>query len=174
LRVSIVERQPVALALKVNANGTDRTVVCVDDDGLMFGDSSHWRGKPWPPLISGLAESGEEAKDKNRRWITMYKRLIAELDQGGAPLSGNVGEIQFDEDEGARLRLADKHEWVLVGTEDFRTRLNVALDILAAVGRSDLEMLNVLRIGDAERLLNGKINYLNVKDPKRPIVGLDE
>jgi hypothetical protein len=52
--------------------------------------------------------------------------------------------------------------------------LNVALDILAAIGRKDLETLNVLRIGDAERLLNGKINYVNVNDPKRPVIGLDE
>src|SRR5262245_7051956 len=55
LRVSIVERQPVALALKGNVNAGDRSVVCVDVEGVMFGDSSHWRGKPWPPLISGLA-----------------------------------------------------------------------------------------------------------------------
>src|SRR5262245_53135401 len=51
LRVSVIERQPVALALKGDINARDRSVVCVDDDGVMFGDSSHWRAKPWPPLI---------------------------------------------------------------------------------------------------------------------------
>jgi POTRA domain, FtsQ-type/Cell division protein FtsQ len=177
LRVSVIERRPVALALKgdINARGRDRSVVCVDDDGVMFGDSSHWRGKPWPPLISGLAEDGsEDAKKKNHGWIVMYKRLIAELDQTEPPLSSRIDEIHFDEDTGARLRLKDKHEAVLVGKEDFRTKLNVALDILAAVNSGDLDKLNLLRIGDAERLLNGKINYLNVNDPKRPVVGLDE
>jgi hypothetical protein len=104
----------------------------------------------------------------------MYKRLIAELDQTEPPLSSRIDEIHFDEDTGARLRLKDKHEAVLVGKEDFRTKLNVALDILAAVNSGDLDKLNLLRIGDAERLLNGKINYLNVNDPKRPVVGLDE
>ena len=68
----------------------------------------------------------------------------------------------------------DEPVGVLVGTEDFRTRLNVALDILAAVSRKDLDTLNVLRIGDAERLLSEKINYVNVNDPKRPVVGFNE
>ena len=175
LRVSIIERQPVALALKGDVNARDRSVVCVDDEGVMFGDSSHWRGKPWPPLISGLAEDGgEDAKQINRHWIAMYKRLMAELDQTEPPLSSRIDEIFFDKDAGVRLRLAEKREAVLIGQEDFRTRLNVALDILAAIGRKDLDALNVLRIGDAERLFGGKINYVNVNDPKRPIVGLDE
>jgi len=175
LRVSVIERQPVALALKGDVNARDRSVVCVDDEGVMFGGSSHWRVKPWPPLISGLAEDGgEDAKQVNRHWIAMYKRLMEELDQTKPPLSSRIDEIFFDKDAGVRLRLAEKREVVLIGQEDFRTRLNVALDILAAIGRKDLDALNVLRIGDAERLFGGKINYVNVNDPKRPIVGLDE
>src|SRR5262249_56552010 len=82
LRVSIIERQPVALALKGDINARDRSVVCIDDEGVMFGDSSHWRGKPWPPLISGLAEdAGEDASRPNRHWLCTYTRLMAELDQ---------------------------------------------------------------------------------------------
>lgn len=175
LRVSIVERQPVALARRGGAGADDQSsVVCVDDEGVMFGDSSYWRVRPWPPLISGLAESGEDAREINRQWIMTYKRLMADLDQTEPPLSSRIDQVIFDKDLGVRLRLADKRESVLVGREDFRIRLNVALDILAAVNRKDLEALNVLRISDAERLLNGTINYLNVTDPKRPIVGLDE
>ncbi len=175
LRVSVIERQPVALALKGDINARDRSVVCVDDEGVMFGDSSHWRGKPWPPLISGLSEDGgEDAKQMNRHWIATYKRLMAELDQTEPPLSSRIDEVFFDKDAGVRLRLAEKREVVLIGKEDFRTRLNIALDILAAIGRKDMDALNVLRIGDAERLLGGKINYVNVNDPKRPVVGLDE
>jgi len=168
LRVTIVERQPVALARKGNS------VVCVDDEGVMFGDSTHWRGK-MPPVLSGLAENGENASEKNRQWIMTYKRLMAELDQGDPPRSSLIDEIHFDEDQGVRLTLADKREAVLIGKEDFRTRLNVALDVLDAVRSKNAEALNVLRIGDAERLLSGaKIAYLNVTDPKRVIVGLDE
>jgi len=168
LRVSVVERRPVALARR------DSSVVCVDDDGVMFGDrTSHWRGGD-VPLISGLAEGGEGAQDINRRLISIYKKLMADLDQGEPPLSSQIDEIRFDKDEDVRLVLTGNRGAVLVGKEDFRIRLNVALDILAAISRKDLETLNVLRIGDAERLLSGKINYVNVNDPKRPIIGLDE
>lgn len=176
LRVSIVERQPVGLALKGNLNAGARSVVCVDDQGVMFGDSSYWRGKPWPPLISGLAEDdGADAKEKNRQWIMMYKRLMAEFDQTQPPVSSRIGEIQFDEDQGVRLILTDSKLGVLIGKEDFRIRLNLALDILDAIKRKDLDTLNVLRISDAERLLSGaKIGYLNVTDPKHLVVGFDE
>lgn len=169
LRVSIIERHPVALARR-----SDSSVVCVDDDGIMFGAAKNWRKTPSPPPINGLAESGEDANEVNRHWIAMYKELMAELDQTEPQLSSQIDEIFFDKDAGARLVLINKRGAVLVGKEDFRTRLNVALDILAAIGRKDLDTLNVLRIRDAERLLSEKINYVNVIDPKRPIVGLDE
>jgi POTRA domain-containing FtsQ-type protein/merozoite surface protein (SPAM) len=168
LRVSVVERQPVALARR-----NDSSIVCVDDEGVMFGSASNWRGGATPPPINGLAEGVEDVEDVNRHWLMMYKRLKAEL-EADPPLWSNVDEIFFDKGDVVRLMLTEKRGWVLVGSEDFRTRLNVALDILAAVGRKDLDTLNVLRIGDAERLLNGKINYVNVNDPKRPVIGLDE
>src|SRR5215470_9680025 len=115
LRVSIVERQPVALALKGDKNTGERSVVCVDDEGVMFGDGSHWRGRPWPPLISGLAESGDDAKEINRQWIMMYKRLMAELDQTQPPMSSRIDEIRFDKDQGVALTLTDSRVAVRIG-----------------------------------------------------------
>ncbi len=168
LRVSVIERRPVALARR-----SDSSVVCVDDDGMMFGDARLWRGGPMPPPINGLAEGGEDAKAINRQWIAMYKKLMADLNQSDPPLSSQIDEIIF-KDDGVRLALTEKRGMVVIGNEDFRTRLNIALDILAAISNKDLNALNVLRISDAERLLNGKINYVNVNDPKRPVVGLDE
>jgi hypothetical protein len=168
LRVSVIERQPVALARR-----SDSSIVCVDDDGVMFGAASNWRGGLTPPPINGLAEGGEDVQEMNRHWLIMYGKLMAEL-QAEPPLWSNVDEIFFDKGDVVRLMLTDRRGWVLLGSEDFRTRLNVALDILAAISRKDLDTLNVLRIGDAERLLNGKINYVNVNDPKRPVIGLDE
>src|SRR5262249_46547469 len=155
LRVSIVERQPVALARRGDS------IVCVDDEGVMFGDSAHWRGKK-PPVVRGGARTGENAKRKKRRGIMTKKKMMGGTDQSEPPLSSRIDEIHFDEDQGVRLTLADKREAVLIGKEDFRTRLNAALDVLDAVRRKDAEALNVLRISDAERLLGGaRIAYLN-------------
>jgi hypothetical protein len=169
LRVSVIERQPVALARR-----SDSSIACVDDEGVMFGAASNWHGGATPPPINGLAEGGEDSKEMNRHWLMMYKKLMAELDQAEPPLSSHVDEIFFDKGDVVRVMLTEKRGWVMLGSDDFRTRLNVALDILAAVNHKDLDTLNVLRIGDAERLLNGKINYVNVNDPKRPVIGLDE
>lgn len=170
LRVVIVERKPAALARR-----SDGSVVCVDDEGMIFGDNSYWRAKKTPPLISGISESAENPNEKNRQLIMMYKRLLAELDQSEPALSSRVDEVHFDEDEGLRLTLADSRIAVLIGREDFRTRLNAALDVLDAVRSRNAETLNILRISDAERLLSGaRIAYLNATDPKRVIVGLDE
>jgi len=169
LRIVIVERQPVALARR-----SDGSVACVDDEGVMFGDSSLWRGKAPPPLISGL-EEGDRASETNRQYVMTYRRLLADLDQTEPPLSSKVDEVYFDKDQGVRLILADSRVAVLIGAEDFRARLNAALDVLDAVGNKDADKLNVLRISDAERLLSGvRIAYLNATDPKRVIVGLDE
>src|SRR5262249_3458176 len=128
-----------------------------------------------PPITSGRRKNAAKEKKKTRHWIMTYKRLMAEFDQTQPPVSSRIGEIQFDEDQGVRLVLADSKLGVLIGKEDFRIRLNVALDILDAIKRKDLETLNVLRISDAERLLSGaKIGYLNVSNPNHLVVGFDE
>lgn len=170
LRVTIQERQPVALAIK-----RDGAVVCVDDEGHVFGDQSAWRGKTIPPVIKGLAENGDRLGDINRQWIMTYRALIADLDQNEPPLSSRIDTVEFHEDRGVQVTLADSNVTVLLGKGDYRTRLNAALDVVEAVRKKDGESLHVLRIADAERLLSGvRIAYLNVTDPNRIVVGLDE
>src|SRR5262249_10309553 len=62
LRVTIVERQPVALALKGSVNSGERSVVCVDGEGGMFGDSSYWRGRA--RAVGGWGGGGMGGKDR--------------------------------------------------------------------------------------------------------------
>jgi cell division septal protein FtsQ len=170
LRVVITEREPYALARR-----SDGSVACVDRDGYMFGDPSLFKSKPMMPLINGLAESGENAAEINRQRMLSYQKLITELDGSQPPLSSRIDEAVFDEVQGVRVILADSRVAVFLGKEDFRMRLNAALDVLDAIRRQDAENLNVLRIGDAEKLLSGaKISYLNATNPKRVVVGLDE
>jgi cell division septal protein FtsQ len=171
MRVIIKERTPSALARR-----RDGSVVCVDTDGSLFGNRSLFKTTPSPPLISGLKEEhAESALEINRRRIETYEKLIAELKGSPEPLIPRIEEINFDDDQGARIILADSRIVVVLGNEDFRKRLNAALDLLDAVRRGDAEHLNVLRIGDAEKLLSGaKIAYLNATIPNRVVVGLEE
>ncbi len=170
LRVTISERTPIAVARLADGN-----TACIDEEGALFGNQDTWRGKAIPPLIKGVAEDGDRKNDVNRQLVLTYKRLIEELDQNEPPLSSRIDEVTFDPDQGVRLSLANSSIIVLLGRNDFRARLNAALDVIEAVNRRDEERLNIMRISDAERLLSGvPIKYLNVTDPSRVVVGLDE
>lgn len=169
LHVVIKEREPFALARRGDK------LVCVDRNGMMFGDESLLGGKNIPPTIKGLMESGENIADHNRKILMLYQQLLKELDNAEPQLSHRIDEVIFDEDMDIRLVLKDSRIIVMLGQEDFRTRLNAALDVLDAVRRKDAEALQVLKIEDAQRLLGGsRIAYLNATIPKRVIVGLAE
>lgn len=169
IHVTIKEREPYTLA-----RFQDR-LVCVDRNGVMFGNEQLLKGTNIPPIISGLVESGDKSEDANRQRMMMYQQLLRELDGVEPPLSSRIDEVIFDEEKNIRLILKDQQVAVLVGQDDFRTRLNAALDVLDAIRRKDPEALQVLKIEDAQKLLDGsKVAYLNATIPKRVIVGLAE
>lgn len=168
IHVTIKEREPFTLAR------LEDRVVCVDLNGVMFGDEQLLKGSSLP-VINGLMASGDKSKDENRQRMMMYRQLLNELDGVEPQLSSRIDEVIFDEQREIRLILKDQQVAVLVGQEHFRERLNAALDVLEAIRRRDPQALQVLKIEDAEKLLaGGKIAYLNATIPKRVIVGLAE
>ncbi len=170
LRVVIKEREPYALARR-----GDGRVVCVDRNGSMFGDQSLLGSQPVLPIVTGLVEAGERAEEINRARLWTYQKLLSELDGQSPQLSSRIDEVIFDDITGLRVILVDSRIAVYLGREDYRVRLNAALDVLDAVRRKDVDALNVLRVSDAEKLLSGaKIEYLNSTIPKRVVVGLDQ
>src|SRR5262249_22135614 len=90
LRVRIVERTPIAIVRLAN-----ESAACVDANGTIFGDLNTWRGQIVPPIIRGLAESGDRKEEINRQWIEIYRRLIADLDQNEPSLSLRIDEVIF-------------------------------------------------------------------------------
>jgi cell division septal protein FtsQ len=179
--VTITERVPYALARR-----EDGSVQCVDQEGSLFGTASLFKIRPLPPLIRGLREvlpdqvnqpdqSTQDAGSFNRERLAGYQTLMADLDRIEPPLSVQIDEIYFDDVEGVRVLLADTQTAVFLGREDFRRRLNAALDILDAVKRKDLESLRLLRLGDAERLMSDRrIRYVNATNPNRIMIGFDD
>ncbi len=170
--VTLKEREPYALAK------TSRGTQYVDKNGIIFGqpgDMSLLKGQSIPPGVSGLLESGDNWQEANRQRMLRYQHVIRELDNAEPQLSSRIDEVIFDDEMNIRLMLRDSQVVVLVGDEDFRTRLNAALDVLDAVRRKDAESLQVLKIEDAQKLLGGsRIAYINATIPKRVIVGLAE
>jgi cell division septal protein FtsQ len=171
LRVKINEREPYALLRR-----SDNSVVWIDRDGTVLGDHSRFNREIVPPVISGLAEGvTSKVQEANQRHLDLYQQLLAELDGQKPPLSPQVDEVIFDGGDGLKLRVHEGRVAVLVGTKDFRKRLEEALRILEAVERKDISALQLMKISDAERLLSGKpIAYINTTVPGRAIVGLAE
>lgn len=167
--VVIKEREPFALARR------GEKLVCVDRNGTMFGDASLLKGNV-PPLVRGLIDSGENIIEENRRRLMLYQQLLNDLDNAEPKLSPRIDEVVFDDELNLSLILKDSRVVVRIGQEDFRTRLNAALDVLDAIRRKDAQALQVLKIEDAERLLSStsRVAYLNATIPKRVIVGLAE
>lgn len=167
--VVIKEREPFALARR------GENLVCVDRNGVMFGDASLLKGVNVPPVVKGLIDSGENIIEENRRRLMLYQQLLSDLDTAEPRLSPRIDEVIFDDELNLSLILKDSGIVVRIGQEDFRTRLNAALDVLDAIRRKDAQALQVLKIEDAERLLgNNRVAYLNATIPKRVIVGLAE
>jgi cell division septal protein FtsQ len=178
LKIVIEEREPVALARRGDSRA-ESEVVCVDREGIMFGDQSICRSKSELPLINGLEEGGDGATARNQQRLAVYQKLLSDLDGAEPRLSSRVEEVYFDQAQGIRVTIEapDKESVIAVflGKEEFRIRFNAALDVLDAINRQDAEALNVLRISDAEKLLSGaRISYLNATTPKRVVVGLEE
>lgn len=171
LRVKISERAPFVLARRSN-----NALVWLDRDGTALGERGVFKLEPAPPVVSGLAEGpGAEVMETNRHHLLLYQGLLADLDRQEPKLSPRIDEVLFTEGPGVKLRLAGQKVLVLVGTQDFRARLQAALAVLEAVERRDADALKLFKITDAERLFSGKpIAYLNATLKDRVIVGLAE
>ncbi len=170
LRVTIHEREPVA-----PWHTPSNSVVWVDQEARSLGELDFNQMQNVPPIINGLEEgTGEDVKAANRRRMELYKKLLNELDQGGAKLSEEIDEVSLKDVQGVRLHLLKRKVSVMVGGTDFRPRLEKAIKVLDAIERKDLSALGFFKIADAEKLVNGnRISYLNVTHPERVIVGLE-
>lgn len=167
--VTIRERVPFALARL-----QDR-LVCVDTNGVMFGNESLMRGMKIPPVISGLLTGGENLAEANRIRMMIFQQVLNDLDSGTPQLSPRVDEIIFDEDVNARLVLRDSRTIVLVGSEAFRARLETALKVIEAHRQGDSNTLKSLRVSNVAQLItcrSCRLAYLNVALPDAVIASL--
>lgn len=170
LRVTITEREPFALARRRSG-----AVVWVDRDGLALGERTKFKVNSIPPIISGLLEGdNDEIKEANCEKLKVYEQLMTALDSEGTKLSEKMDEIILDDPNELEIRLLEKRIRVQLGEANYRSRLEAALKVLEAVERRDLNALTLLKVSDAERLLEnaGRISYLNATQEDRVIVGL--
>ncbi len=159
LRVIVHEREPLA-----PWRMTNNSVVWVDREARNLGELDFNQTERVPPIISGLEEgSSAEIKVANRKRMEVYQQLIRDLDQNGEKFSDQVDEVNLSDWQAVRLHLSKRNLSVLVGNLEFRTRFEKALKVIDAIERRDLSALGLLKVSDAEKLVNGdRIAYLNV------------
>jgi cell division septal protein FtsQ len=170
ISLRITERVPLALARL-----DDGVLKCIDEDGTLFGGPQLLEKGIEAPLIGGVQQEGGNAADTNRAYLASYRTLIADLDRLEPPLSPQIDEVFFNDTAGVRVILANSQTSVFLGREDYRKRLNLALDLLDAVRNRNLDTIMLFRIGDVDRLLSARrIDYINTTNANRITIGYDE
>ncbi len=162
LRVIVHEREPLAPWRMPN-----NSVVWVDREARNLGELDFNQIERVPPIISGLEEGNtEEIKVANRKRMEIYQQVIRDLDQNAEKLSDQIDEVNVSDWQVVRLHLIKRNLSVLVGNVEFKIRFEKALKVIDAIERKDLSALGLLKVSDAEKLVNGdRIAYLNVTHP---------
>jgi cell division protein FtsQ len=117
IRVSIVERQPVAFALQPNG-----LTGLVDADGVLLTMPAAMMAQRHYsfPVVTGINAS--DSLDARRRRMAVYQRLLAELDAGGQKISNQISDVDISDPEALRLRMQDDPTLLVIGPERFLER----------------------------------------------------
>lgn len=118
-------------------------------------------------------ESPEELREANKKRLSEFQNLVTELSEGGDRLIDRIDEVHFDDVDGVHLHLTNKRIKILAGLGDYRKQVETALQVLDAIERKDIEKLELFRVTDAARLLDGaNVAYINTRTPNRVVIGL--
>jgi cell division septal protein FtsQ len=166
LRVSIEERQPVALAR--NQSGS---FVWFSSDAVEIGDLDVFRPARMPPVLAGLNENdrSDYAMHDNRDRVALYQKVLSELGQDANAI--DVIDLTTINPTNINFHLMDRGIVVHVGNLDYHSDLRAALNLIEAAKRGDRARLAELRVSDVEALiqnssrlsfiysLNGKLSF---------------
>ncbi len=118
IRVSIVERQPVAFTRQGNEIGL------VDANGVLLTmpPAAMARHHYSFPVLTGI-DPGDKPESRKTR-MAVYQRLMAELDAGGQRYSEQISEIDLTDPEDARITMPEQGTDILAhfGEDHFLER----------------------------------------------------
>jgi cell division protein FtsQ len=120
IRVSIVERQPVAFALQPNG-----LTGLVDADGVLLTMPAAMMAQRHYsfPVVSGINAS--DSLESRRGRMAVYLRLLAELDSGGQKISNQISDVDISDPEDLSLRMQDDPTLLVIGQERFLERYQI-------------------------------------------------
>jgi cell division protein FtsQ len=116
IRVSVVERQPVAFARRGEQFGL------VDANGVLLTMPAAMMAQRHYsfPVVTGI-DPGDRPEARKAR-MAVYQRLLTELDSGGQKLSAQISEIDLTDPEDARVTMQDDTTLLHFGQERFLER----------------------------------------------------
>lgn len=165
VHINIVEREPAVLVRRNSG-----LLVWLDKDAVEIGEFSSRQNdkQKVPPTATGFAEGNltSGAIAENRERVAIYKKIEQEFTSENS-LWDLVDEIDLASPKYVNLQLLNSPVHVVLGSEDFKNRFKVALQVLQSVKERDAEQLSRLRIQDAERLIDNaeRINFLDASKP---------
>jgi cell division protein FtsQ len=120
IRVSIVERQPVAFALQPNG-----LTGLVDADGVLLSMPAAMMAQRHYsfPVVTGIDAS--DSLQVRRAHMAVYQRLLSELDAGGQKISTQISDVDISDPEKLSLRMQDDPTLLVMGPEHFLKRYQI-------------------------------------------------
>jgi hypothetical protein len=171
ISVDVAERQPVILIKRDSG-----AIVWLDTDSVELGDVSavgmtDAGGIP-PPIATGFAEGTRSkaavADDMGR--IAKYKELEQEFDPSVWKRINEIELAYYDQE--VSVQLVHPAVWVKLGKHDYRHNMDVALMVLEAMKRGDVETLQRLRVQNPEQCIKEQDNvkYIDAARPERLVM----
>lgn len=165
LSIQVEERKPAVLVRR-----SSDSIVWIDEDGVELGDISDIKPESSdseshvPPIAKGFSEgsrsSGAVAEDRQR--MELYREIERTFSQEPNPVWNMVDEIDLTFTRNINIRLIRPPVTVVVGSTDFRNRFDTALQVLGAIKRGDIEVLNSFRVQDPQRLIDNAENITHI------------
>jgi cell division protein FtsQ len=117
IRVSIVERQPVAFALQPSG-----LTGLVDADGVLLTMPAAMMAQRHYsfPVVKGINAS--DSLPARRARMAVYQRLLSELDSGGQKISTQISDVDLSDPEDLSLRMQEYPILLHIGQDRFLER----------------------------------------------------
>ncbi len=116
IRISVVERQPVAFTRQRQQIGL------VDANGILLAMPAAMMAHHHYsfPVLTGI-DAGDPLASRKAR-MAVYQRLLAELDANGQKLSSQISEVDLTDPEDARVNMQDDTTLLHFGDDRFLER----------------------------------------------------
>ncbi|MFQ3580917.1 MAG: FtsQ-type POTRA domain-containing protein [Chloracidobacterium sp.] len=172
LRIIVEERKPVVLAQMAERSG----LVWLDEEGVVLSVyDPDTDGEPPSIAVGFVSDREPNGQRENRARLQLYRNLMWALDAATPRLSERVESVDVSHPDDVRIQLRDTRITIGLGKEDFRVRLLHACEIVDALQRRDMAILERLQFSDPRIFERAPyLRAVNMVNPKQVNLEFDE